>query len=73
MEKNTPLYYVGGGYVFKTYAFRIFVEDGIEQVEANNGVIRNVADVTNNVGNLLLSKEIANSKVVGSWMAITCP
>lgn len=67
--KYQPLYYLGLGYGYKTYCFKIYEKDGERWVYTNCGVHRKELDVLANKKDLFTSKEAINKILVNSWMA----
>lgn len=64
-----PLYYLGLGYGFKTYCFKIYEKDGERWVHTNCGTHRRESDVLANTKDLFISKEEINKRLAKSWMA----
>lgn len=61
------LYYHGLGYGSETFVYDIYKDDnGLMIVHANNGARGNYSDVVSNVGNLCISKEVVNKRLVNT-------
>lgn len=67
--KYQPLYYLGLGYGFETFCYKIYKKDNERYIQTNCGVHRKESDVLQNKCDLFTTKEAINKRLAGSWKA----